>query len=60
MALWFAFLWGAGASVVIALLVDITLQISTASAGGLSDFESSVIPPHKSKYFTASLCYKLG
>ncbi|HEY8590370.1 MAG TPA: PrsW family intramembrane metalloprotease [Naasia sp.] len=44
-ALWFAFLWGAGASVVIALLVDITLSISTAATGGegLGDFGGSVI-----------------
>ena len=32
-ALWFAFLWGAGVSVVIALLVDLTLQISTYLTG---------------------------
>ncbi|MCU1571336.1 MAG: PrsW family intrarane metalloprotease [Naasia sp.] len=43
-ALWFAFLWGAGASVVIALLVDLSLQIS-ASAGGPapSEFTASVV-----------------
>ncbi|WP_210478877.1 PrsW family intramembrane metalloprotease [Naasia sp. SYSU D00948] len=32
-ALWFAFLWGAGVSVVIALLVDFTLQVSAYMTG---------------------------
>ncbi|KGJ79789.1 hypothetical protein GY21_03805 [Cryobacterium roopkundense] len=45
-ALWFAFLWGAGVSVVTALLFDLGVQITIASSGGAlaaSDFASSVV-----------------
>ncbi len=33
-ALWFAFLWGAGVSVVTALLFDLGLQVATVASGG--------------------------
>jgi len=45
-ALWFAFLWGAGVSIVTALLFDLGVQITIASSGGAlatSDFASSVV-----------------
>src|SRR5680860_539571 len=45
-ALWFAFLWGAGVSVVTALLFDLGVQVTIASSGGAlagSDFASSVV-----------------
>lgn len=45
-ALWFAFLWGAGVSVVTALLFDLGVQVTIASSGGAlagSDVASSVI-----------------
>src|SRR4051812_727929 len=44
-ALWFAFLWGAGVSVAVALLVDLTLQLSAYAAhtSGVSEFGSAVI-----------------
>ena len=44
-ALWFAFLWGAGVSVAVALLVDLTLQISAYATGtaGVGEFGGAVI-----------------
>ena len=44
-ALWFAFLWGAGVAVVIALAVDLTLDLAGAAgaAPGRSDFVAAVI-----------------
>src|SRR3954447_13572354 len=44
-ALWFAFLWGAGVSVAVALLVDLTLQLSAYATGtaGVGEFGSAVI-----------------
>jgi len=45
-ALWFAFLWGAGVSIVTALLFDLGVQITIAASGGAlaaSSFASTVI-----------------
>jgi RsiW-degrading membrane proteinase PrsW (M82 family) len=44
-ALWFAFLWGAGVSVAVALLVDLTVQLSAYAtrSSGVGEFGSAVI-----------------
>jgi RsiW-degrading membrane proteinase PrsW (M82 family) len=44
-ALWFAFLWGAGVSVVVALLVDVSVTLAANAAGrpGVSELAGAVI-----------------